>query len=152
MKPIVIAVVAAFAFSPLALAQDAHKDHDHSDEPAVEAQADTAAEHTCMPDHESMEDCMANMKNKMADGHMMDHSGDHKMDGDKAMMGDGHMAMGEHKMMEHGEGGHQMHDAAEHPMSAEECKAKHEAMGHEPAEHCPMMNKDGVASEEVTTE
>ena len=101
-----------------------------------------------MAGHEGMEDCMANMEDKMADGHMMDHSGDHMMDGNKPMMGEGGMAMD--KMTEHGADGHKMHDASgEHPMSAEDCQAKHEAMGHDPAEHCPMMTGD---TEEAATE
>jgi len=132
----------------MALAQDGHKTHDHSETPAVEAEADAAEAKTCMAGHEGMEDCMANMEDKMADGHMMDHSGDHMMDGDKPMMGEGGMAMD--KMTEHGADGHKMHDASgEHPMSAEDCQAKHEAMGHDPAEHCPMMTGD---TEEAATE
>ena len=59
------------------------------------------------------------------------------------------MAMDMDKMMEHGADGHQMHAASgDHPMSAEDCEAKHEAMGHDPAEHCPMM----TGEEEVATE
>ncbi|MBR9806663.1 MAG: hypothetical protein GYB49_05515 [Alphaproteobacteria bacterium] len=148
MKPILITAAAIFALSPMALAQDGHKTHDHSETPAVEAEADAAEAKTCMAGHEGMEDCMANMEDKMADGHMMDHSGDHMMDGDKPMMGEGGMAMD--KMTEHGADGHKMHDASgEHPMSAEDCQAKHEAMGHDPAEHCPMMTGD---TEEAATE
>ncbi len=148
MKPIWITAAAVFALSPMALAQDGHKTHDHSETPAVEAEADAAEAKTCMAGHEGMEDCMANMEDKMADGHMMDHSGDHMMDGDKPMMGEGGMAMD--KMTEHGADGHKMHDASgEHPMSAEDCQAKHEAMGHDPAEHCPMMTGD---TEEAATE
>ena len=148
MKPILITAAAIFALSPMALAQDGHKTHDHSETPAVEAEADAAEAKTCMAGHEGMEDCMANMEDKMADGHMMDHSGDHMMDGDKPMMGEGGMAMD--KMTEHGADGHKMHDASgEHPMSAEDCQAKHEAMGHDPAEHCPMMTGD---KEEAATE
>ena len=147
MKPILITAAAIFALSPMALAQDGHKTHDHSETPAVEAEADAAEAKTCMAGHEGMEDCMANMEDKMADGHMMDHSGDHMMDGDKPMMGEGGMAMD--KMTEHGADGHKMHDASgEHPMSPEDCQAKHEAMGHDPAEHCPMM----TGEEEVATE
>jgi len=148
MKPILITAAAIFALSPMALAQDGHKTHDHSETPAVEAEADAAEAKTCMAGHEGMEDCMANMEDKMADGHMMDHSGDHMMDGDKPMMGEGGMAMD--KMTEHGADGHKMHDASgEHPMSPEDCQAKHEAMGHDPAEHCPMMTGD---KEEAATE
>ena len=148
MKPILITAAAIFALSPTALAQDGHKTHDHSETPAVEAEADAAEAKTCMAGHEGMEDCMANMEDKMADGHMMDHSGDHMMDGDKPMMGEGGMAMD--KMTEHGADGHKMHDASgEHPMSPEDCQAKHEAMGHDPAEHCPMMTGD---KEEAATE
>lgn len=147
MKPILITAAAIFALSPMALAQDGHKTHDHSETPAVEAEADAAEAKTCMAGHEGMEDCMANMEDKMADGHMMDHSGDHMMDGDKPMMGEGGMAMD--KMAEHGADGHKMHAASgDHPMSAEDCEAKHEAMGHDPAEHCPMM----TGEEEVATE
>ena len=79
----------------------------------------------------------------------MDHGGDHMMGRDKPMMGEGGMAMDMDKMMEHGADGHQMHAASgDHPMSAEDCEAKHEAMGHDPAEHCPMM----TGEEEVATE
>lgn len=152
MKPILIAAAAAFALSPLAMAQDGHKTHDHSEKPAVETEADDADAKTCMAGHEGMEGmegCMANMEGKMADGHMMDPAGDHMMSGDKPMMGEDGMAMDKEKMMEHGADGHQMHDASgEHPMSAEDCQAKHEAMGHDPAEHCPMM----TGEEKATTE
>ncbi len=145
MKPILIAAAAAFALSPLAMAQDGHKTHDHSEKPAVETEADDADAKTCMAGHEGMEGmegCMANMEGKMADGHMMDPAGDH-------MMGADGMAMDKDKMMEHGADGHQMHDASgELPMSAEDCEAKHEAMGHDPAEHCPMM----TGEEKATTE
>merc|ERR1712065_84245 len=73
----------------------------------------------------------------------MDHGGDHMMSGDKPMMGEGGMAMDMDKMTEHGADGHQMHDASgDHAMSPEDCQAKHEAMGHDPAEHCPMMTGD----------
>ena len=149
MKPIWITVAAVFALSPMALAQDGHKTHDQSETPAVEAETDPASAKTCMAGHEGMEGCMANMEGKMAEGHMMDHGGDHMMGRDKPMMGEGGMAMDMDKMMEHGADGHQMHAASgDHPMSAEDCEAKHEAMGHDPAEHCPLM----TGEEEVATE
>ena len=139
MKPIWITAAAVFALSPMALAQDGHKTHDQSETPAVEAETDPASAKTCMAGHEG----------KMAEGHMMDHGGDHMMGRDKPMMGEGGMAMDMDKMMEHGADGHQMHAASgDHPMSAEDCEAKHEAMGHDPAEHCPMM----TGEEEVATE
>ena len=153
MKPIWITAAAVFALSPMALAQDGHNTHDHSETPAVEAETDGAEAKTCMAGHEGMEGmegCMANMEDKMADGHMMDHGGDHMMSGDKPMMGEGGMAMDMDKMTEHGADGHQMHDATgDHAMSPEDCQAKHEAMGHDPAEHCPMMTGD---KEEAGTE
>ena len=115
MKPIWIAASAVFAFSPMALAQDEHKTHDH-EPPAAETTTDAGDVKTCMAGHEGMAGCTA---------------------------------MDEHKVMEHGADGHQMHDAsADHAMSAEDCQAKHEAMGHDPAEHCPMM----TGEEEVATE
>jgi hypothetical protein len=149
MKPILITAAAIFALSPMALAQDGHKTHDYSETPAVEAEADAAEAKTCMAGHEGMEGCIANMEDKMAEGHMMDHSGDPMMDGDKPMMGEGGMAMDMDKMTEHGADGHKMHDASgEHSMSPEDCQAKHEAMGHDPAEDCPM----NTGEEEAATE
>lgn len=98
---------------------------------------------------EDMEGCMANVEDKMADGHMMDHSGDHKMDGDKPMMREGDMAMDMEKMMDHNAEGHQMHKASgDHAMSPQDCQAKHQATGHDPAEHCLMMTGEDEAATE----
>ncbi|ACT58402.1 hypothetical protein [Hirschia baltica] len=111
MKPIWITTATFFVLSPMAFAQEGHKTHDHSEKPAVEAEANAAAAKTCMAGHEGMERCMANMEGKMLDAHTMDHGTD----------------------------GHQMHDTSgDHAMSPGDCQAKHEAMGHDPAEHCPM--------------
>ena len=90
-------------------------------------------------------DGMAMDKDKMmdhgADGHKMDHADMPMMNhGKKPMMGADGMAMDKDKMMDHGADGHKMHNASGDPkMSAEDCQAKHEAMGHDPAEHCTMM-------------
>lgn len=149
MKPIWIAVAAVFALSPMALAQDNHETHDHSEPPAAETTTDAGDAKTCIAGHEGMEGCMENMEGKMADSPMMGHGGDHMMSGDNVMIGEGGMAMDEHNMMEHGADGHQMYDAsADHAMSAEDCQAKHEAMGHDPAEHCPMMTNEEEAATE----
>jgi hypothetical protein len=150
MKRIWIAAATVFALSPMALAQDGHNTHDQSETPAIEAETDAAEAKTCMADHEGMEGCMANMEDKMADGLMMDHGGDHMMSGDKPMMGEGDMAMDMEKMMDPNAEGHQTHKASgDHAMSPEDCQAKHESTGHDPAEHCPMMTGD---KEEAATE
>ncbi|HAE27979.1 MAG TPA: hypothetical protein DCG58_12520 [Hyphomonas adhaerens] len=132
MKPIWITAVALFALSPAALAQEGHASHDHGDKPAVEAPADAAK--SCMPGQDGSSDCMAGMKEKMADGHMMEHgeSAGHEMSG--AAM-DSKMDHG--SMMDHDK------------MNAEDCQAKHEAMGHNPDDYCPMMpdGKDTAQTE-----
>ena len=133
MKPILIAATALFVLSPMALAQEGHTTHNHDTPPAAATEADAADVKTCMAGHEGMEGCPANMEGKMADGHKMDHA-------DMPMMGADGMAMDKDKMMDHGADGHKMHNASGDPkMSAEDCQAKHEAMGHDPAEHCTMM-------------
>ena len=77
---------------------------------------------------------MAGMKEKMADGHMMEHG-----EGAGHEMGDA--TMGE--MMDHGS--MMDHDK----MNAEDCQAKHEAMGHNPDDYCSMMpdGKDTAQTE-----
>lgn len=141
MNKILMTAAAIMVLSPVAFAQDSNSAHQHGDKPAVEATVDDAT--TCMAGHEGMENCPADMKEKMAEGHMMNHTGDHHMRDDTAdssgmgMMKDGEITThGEgHKM--HGEKAGAMMDHGE--MNADDCKAKHEAMGHDPADHCVMM-------------
>ncbi len=114
----------------MALAQKEHRGHDHEDKPATAAEGATTAGKACTMDHAGMEGCMANKDGTMADGHKMDHAAmpmmDHGVDGNKANTASG-----------------------DQPMSAEECRTKHEAMGHDPAQDCPTMENK---AEKVTTQ
>ncbi|KCZ46607.1 MULTISPECIES: hypothetical protein [unclassified Hyphomonas] len=138
MKPVWIAA-AMLALSPVALAQGGHDSHDHGDKPAAESGA--AGGTSCMAGKEGMPDCKAGMEGqmmtqggnmmdhdgmKMGDGMMMDHDG-MKMDGDGMMMGQDGMKMDQ--------------------MGAGDCDAKHEAKGHDPADHCPKTEDQEAGDE-----
>jgi hypothetical protein len=141
MKPGWIAA-AMLALSPVALAQGGHDSHDHGDKPAAESGAAGGA--SCMTGHEGMPDCKAGMEGQMTGGQMMTQGGnmmDHgamKMGGDGMMMDHDGMKMdGDGMMM--GQDGMKMDQ-----MDADDCDAKHEAKGHDPADHCPKTEDQGA--------